>query len=101
MPIVYTHVYIQATKYCSLISQPNGVLRPKAGGRAAEIGGKAGEITESLRSPIVTPSKLLRSPIVTTRSQHARNAPASGLLPVNATPRSRSEQAEATGMPGG
>src|ERR1035441_10172139 len=29
MPIVYTHVYIQATKTWFFTSQPNGVLRPK------------------------------------------------------------------------
>src|ERR1035437_202385 len=28
MPIVYTHVYIQATKTWFFTSQPNGVLRP-------------------------------------------------------------------------
>jgi hypothetical protein len=39
---------------------------------------KGGKTTESLRSPFETPSRLLRSPFVTSRVQHARSTLAAG-----------------------
>src|ERR1017187_6302506 len=45
-----------------------------AGEWAAEIGGREGKAPDFLRSPFEPPSKLLRSPVVTSRSHHACNA---------------------------